>query len=684
MPDAAAETLQRNRLWLAQAAPALAAELSDEAVNGITLRQRSTTADGEHADCDLYFADERALEGCTQSLAALLSQQLKRTDGVAMPRPVRSSSVATASKPGSILAEMVNQHREVLLDHLPAIPAPDAALGTQKPPYRNLVIFGSLMLVPLLPYLQSLPNSPWISLTLIEDDPKQLAATLSLFNLEALVDLCRAQAISLTLHVDESKANLQDRLYTQLSSGNPTLLYGWQTLRSPVRSPALMELHSWLHAPEGAAQHVLGLLGFATDEINQTQQALWNALTQQPLRVLAPEQLAAEVPVVLVASGPSLDDQLTWLRDHQTSLNLVAAGSALGSLLRAGIRPAAAVFLERGAEVYADLCDLLAEGFSLEGITVLVSSTIDPRVAALFSQAAFFHRPVAAATGLFPNDQSATLPVCGPHVINAALEALLCLGSRELLLVGVDFAARQRDYPRANGALGESPREFTIPVRGNRGRTVFSEPGLLHTGYLLNRVIASTPNAQVWRLGEGAALEAARTVESSDELAQRFGSAPGALAAALQELPSSSFSRDDCSGLFDLVEVDLQAWAEELSRAAVAAEAWSRPLAEVIAPLLQRLHDGDTRQRRLLAQLLCQPLFFSAMALHDAPSGNEQAFALARTQFLNSVQLMRQVVTTWLSVIKPWLSTSQLPLWDPEWLRNRFRRLPAVSPKTFL
>ncbi|QNG27761.1 6-hydroxymethylpterin diphosphokinase MptE-like protein [Synechococcus sp. HK01-R] len=677
MPDLAGQTLQRNRLWLAQAAPALAAELSDEAVNGITLRQCSIDADGDQADCDLYFADERALEGCNQTLAALLSQQLKRTDGVAMPRPLRSSSLENASEPGSILAEMVNKHREVLLDHLPAIPASDAVLGIQKPPYRNLVIFGSLMLVPLLPYLQSLPNSPWISLTLIEDDPKQLAATLSLINLEALVDLCRSQAISLTLHMDESKTNLQDRLYTQLSSDNPTLLYGWQTLRSPVRSPVLMELHSWLHAPEGAAQHVLGLLGFATDEINQTHQALWNALTQKPLRVLAPEQLRADVPVVLVASGPSLDDQLTWLREYQQTLNLVAAGSALGALLRAGIRPAAVVFLERDSEVYAVLCDLLADGFSLDGITLLASSTIDPRVPALFSQTAFFHRPVAAATGLFPNDQSATLPVCGPHVINAALEALLCLGSRQLLLVGADFAARQRDYPRAEGALGESPREFTIPVRGNLGRTVFSEPGLLHTGYLLNRVIVSTPQAQVWRLGEGAVLEAAQTVKSSTELAQRFGSAPNALAAALQELPSTSFSRDDCSGFFDLVETDLQAWAEELSQAAEVAEGWSRPLAEAIAPLLQRLHDGDSRQRRLLAQLLCQPLFFSAMSMHDAPSGDQKVFAHARHQFLASVQLMQAVVRQWIAVMRPWLRAPQLPLWDPEWIRSRFCRSVA-------
>jgi len=675
MSDLAGDYLQANLSWLAEISPALNSQLSAEVIARVDFRKRAADA-----DLDLFLGEECALEGCHQSLAELLQQQLKRTDGVAMPRPLRSSSLtleatASAFSPAEILAEIVNLHREVLLDHLPAVSAPDAVLSASKPPYRNLVLFGSLMLVPLLPYLQSLDISPWISLTLVEDDPHQLAATLSLVDLSTLVDLCRQQAIKLTMHMDESKANLQDRLYTQLSSDNPTLLYGWQILRSPLRSPALMELHSWLHAPEGAAQHVFGLLGFATDEINQTQQALWNALTHKPLPVLVPDRLAADSPVVLVASGPSLTAQLPWLKQHQKNLNLVAAGSALGALLHAGIRPAAVVFLERGAEVYADLCDLLAEGYSLEGITVLVSSTIDPRVPALFCQAAFFHRPVAVATGLFPQDQQSTLPICGPHVINATLEALLCLGSRKFLLVGVDFAAIKRDCPRAEGALGVSPRDLTIPVRGNRGRTVFSDPGLLHTGYLLNRVIASTVGCRVQRLGEGAVLEAVESAEASAALAQAFSRAPTALAEALGDLPLTSFNRDDCTALFTLLEEDLDAWGEHLCAAVQAADHWSRSLAEAQAPLLQRLHEGDSRQRRMLAQLFCQPLFFTGMILHDAPSRDAEAFAEARDSFIASIALMQAVAHQWIAVLRPWLNAPQLPLWDPEWLRSRYRRL---------
>ena len=96
MPDAAAETLQRNRLWLAQSAPSLAAQLTVSVVNTIQFRQRG-------ADCDLFFGEDLALESCHQSLASLLEGQLKLTNGVAMPRTVRSSSDSTAADPAAIL-----------------------------------------------------------------------------------------------------------------------------------------------------------------------------------------------------------------------------------------------------------------------------------------------------------------------------------------------------------------------------------------------------------------------------------------------------------------------------------------------------------------------------------------------------------------------------------------------------
>ena len=159
---------------------------------------------------------------------------------------MRSADAKSASST-KILSQMVDVHREVLFDYLPSFPYEGTPEANEKPSYKNLILFGSLMLLPLYNYLNSLTDAQWISITLVEDDPLQLKASLSLFNLPDFVSLCRERKIGLTLHIDENKIALQDRLFSQVGKENPTLLYGWQVLRSPVLSPDLMELHS-LHA----------------------------------------------------------------------------------------------------------------------------------------------------------------------------------------------------------------------------------------------------------------------------------------------------------------------------------------------------------------------------------------------------------------------------------------------------
>ena len=102
---------------------------------------------------------------------------------------------------------------------------------------------------------------------------------------------------------------------------------------------------------------------------------------------------------------------------------------------------------------------------------------------------------------------------------------------------------------------------------------------------------------------------------------------------------------------------------------------WTKNLAEGLSPFLQRLHDGDSRQRRMLSQLLCQPLFYSAMSLYDAPSHSADEFSSAKAGFLLSLDMLEAVVSQWLDVMKPWLRAAELPSWDPEWLRTRYRRI---------
>ena len=631
-------------------------------------------------DIDLYIGVEKILESLTTTLSSEFDRQLVQTDGISLPRIARPDlkNDSTGNSPESlILSNMVNAHREVLFDYLPAFPVEGEEITSIKPIYKNLTILGSLMLIPLVKYLKTDSICPWVGITIVEDDFSQLNATLSLINLSDLIDLCKSKTMSLVLHLDQDKQNLQDRLYTQVCKSNPTTLYGSQFICSPVKSPTMMELYSWLPAPEHAGQHFISMLGFTTDELNQTQQALWNALQHHPLQVISHDDSLGDTPVVLVASGPSLDDNIDWLKKHANELNIVAAGSALGALLTAGIKPSAVVFLERDSDVYLGLCDLLAVGFDLKGIIALLSSTIDPRVPTLFDNSIFFHRPVSAATCLFPADNPSVLPISGPHVINAALEVLLVCGIKKVLLMGADFSAVDKKKQRSENALGHSIREFNIPVRGSKGRTVFSEDGLLHTGYLLNRMIKTAKDCNVFRAGECFVLDSVREIDAGATLALEFSDNSHKLRNSFLGMPNSSFTKEDCSSLFDLLKNQLSLFESEISTSIYSVDSWNRYLAETLSKYFVRLNDNLSREERFLVQLVSMPLFYASMSLHDASSDDVDSFDHARSNLVASIQLMKTTLNAWSETLASFLSVSRLPQWDPAWLSQYYSKITS-------
>ncbi len=83
------------------------------------------------------------------------------------------------------------------------------------------------------------------------------------------------------------------------------------------------------------------------------------------------------VPIVCVASGPSLDKQLPLLKELQGRALIISAESAFRVLLKNGIIPDALCILERGAASY----DLSLKGVDIPEKTVLFGLTlIDPRI----------------------------------------------------------------------------------------------------------------------------------------------------------------------------------------------------------------------------------------------------------------------------------------------------------------
>lgn len=73
-------------------------------------------------------------------------------------------------------------------------------------------------------------------------------------------------------------------------------------------------------------------------EVRNLTYGMKNLLAKRPINHLAPT-LSENSRIAIVASGPSLDKELTWLKENQDKLIIFAAHSSIRTLKKAGIRP---------------------------------------------------------------------------------------------------------------------------------------------------------------------------------------------------------------------------------------------------------------------------------------------------------------------------------------------------------
>lgn len=535
-----------------------------------------------------------------------------------LPR-LRNVNSTTRPDPRQCLGAALDNGRSLINAGLETPAEVEPASASQRAPghwARTLLLLGAPLLAAL--DLNQLPSS-FDRLVVLETNPRDLALALSLVDLAALASQAKQKGMGLQLVFDRDTAVLQQRLREQFVGLQPTALHGVAMLRSPIDSPSLKLIETWLRSPEGLTQAVAGGLGGEVDELNQLLEATVTACQVPSRPLLAPQADREQQPVVLVASGPSLDEALPWLQHHQNDLQIVASGSSLGVLMRNGIRPAAAVFLERSSTVHdTDLMELIQEGVDLSGVPLMGSMTLDPRIHHHFGPVAWFHRPLSTTLALFPDEAPSKLLQSGPQSANAALEALLHLGHRRVLLIGCDFSAAKRSKPRAEQALGVSPRRLDLPLPGRHGRTVFSNPELADASYYFTNALR-VYSAKVTSIAAGVRFEGVDLdlVDLDDAVAREFlNTTP--LTDGWDQLPTGSVPADV---LIDRLHQALKAYdaqSERIRQAIASAECWSLELARDLDQVLKLDETNLTPSQALVKRLCHYPLLMLIQPLHDA------------------------------------------------------------------
>jgi hypothetical protein len=170
--------------------------------------------------------------------------------------------------------------------------------------------------------------------------------------------------------------------------------------------------------------------------------------------------------------------------------------------------------LERARSILTRHEELIADGYGddLKKIYAVMTTTIWPGIDAYFRDAIYFFRPALSPVGVFCEDADQILNNEGPQVTNTAFAIAKRIGVREIYLLGVDLGAVDPDQPRATAAWqGIRPRYLTMPVRGNFGRTVFTDMALLQQRDTLQQQIAkiNAVDGRVYNLSNGVRIEGA-------------------------------------------------------------------------------------------------------------------------------------------------------------------------------
>jgi hypothetical protein len=257
-------------------------------------------------------------------------------------------------------------------------------------------------------------------------------------------------------------------------------------------------------------------MGFFEDELVMLRNCTTNLRRQAFEYLDTSKRLEKDLPAIIVGSGPSLDRTIDDLRRLSGRAVIFSAGTSLQPLLRHGIRPDFHCELENGIGSVLHL-EQTARHFSLSGVTLLASTTVDPSMAALFDRRVFYFRDSVCSTSLWCPDGvgiHGTAPTC----TNLAMRAALVMAFRELYLFGVDLGSRTGAAHHAKDTIyNEDPgwlaaheadplKIMNIELPGNFGGTAFTNQILHWARMMMAQAIDAFSTAKIYNCCDGVAV----------------------------------------------------------------------------------------------------------------------------------------------------------------------------------
>jgi len=454
-------------------------------------------------------------------------------------------------------------------------------------------------------------------LIVCEADKDMLYHSLDVFDWASLIKDIRAAGSQITLIIDENPRNMLTRLNAAVQSECIIGLDGLLAIKVSNHPTINMVFAEFQSSKTG---NLASYMGYIVDEYNMMKNSFRNLRTGNR-RLLNTTRVKPELPVLIVGSGPSLEQNLDFVRSVRDRVILMASGSSLAVLLRNGIVPDYQAVLERARGNYERHKEL-AQEFNLKQITAILTTTIWPGSADYFKDAVFFLRPALSPLGVFCHTDAEILNGEGPQVTNTAFAFATRLGFKEIYLLGVDLGARDPNRPRAERAWltpGLKQRELTIPVRGNFGRTVYTDNGLIQQRVTIENQIEKLrrKGGKVYNLGDGVLIAGSiPTKPETVKLAESRIDRVKHVEALTQQFPVMTRARFVSDWESSQVRLSVAKMIRQLTDTVCQAETWSHQMLrqlEVINQYVGKPVKNQYAPRLLRGSVLRMLMFMQAI-----------------------------------------------------------------------